>query len=165
MFKKLVTRSDVKEAIVRTSDLEWKSWLGTLRIFFAKDMISTLFGCSPRDPRPYLVIGVSGVACNALADSGATVSVMSEGALQAMLACNLDLVLQKSDNTIAVGNSNKLCVLGTVLLPISYNSVVKILEVHVCRDINVPLILGVDFLRSFDLCKDIFVTVVISLKL
>ncbi|CAB3254099.1 unnamed protein product [Arctia plantaginis] len=59
----------------------------------------------------------------------------------------------------AVGNNNKLCLLGIVCLPIAYAGKVEMIDFYVCEDINAPIILGVDFLRKFDLCQDIFADV------
>lgn len=120
-----------------------------------KNTYSPLFKENTSDPRPFLSIGILGLECNALADSGACVSIMSESALTSLKREGLEFPLHMCNKDLAVGNGARLNVLGRVEVPISYKHNLHFITFYVCRDVNTPLILGVDFLNSFQLCSDI----------
>lgn len=114
-----------------------------------------LFKENAGDPRPFLSVGILGLECNALADSGAAVSLVSESAYLLLQSEGLRFPLQTCAKDLAVGNGARLTVLGKIEIPISYKHDLHYVTLFVCRDVNTPLILGVDFLAKFNLCSDI----------
>lgn len=170
MFKKLGDRSEVNDVIEvngdsrvsfrkgYTSDHEWKNHLKFVSLFLKKNssFINPLFKQCSGDVRPFVVVDILGIECNALADSGASVSVISKEALFTLSELGLCFDMTPCHNELFVGNDARLDVLGRVSLPISYYNKVIFIKFFVCKDINVPIILGADFLRAFNLCKDIF---------
>jgi hypothetical protein len=123
-----------------------------------KSLSFPLFKKLPEDPRPFLSVGILGLECNALADSGASVSIMSEAAHSLLQREGLNFPLQTCDKSLAVGNGTHLMVLGTIEIPIAFKRDLHYVTFFICRDANTPIILGVDFLRKFSLCSDILKT-------
>lgn len=119
---------------------------------------SPLFKKTVDDPRPFLSIGIIGLECNALADSGAAVSIMSEFAHSSLKREGLDFTLRRCDKGLTVGNGAHLNVLGSVEVPVDYKQDLHFITFYVCRDVNTPIILGIDFLTKFNLCSDILKT-------
>lgn len=150
-----------------TSDQDWKSHLKFLNNFLNSQnslVVNPLFDHCSDNVRPFITVDILGIRCNALADSGASVSVISSDAVTTLTEMGLNIGLAHCHRNLLVGNNARLHVLGKVVLPISFFNKVHFISFFVCKDINMPIILGSDFLRSFDLCRDIFSTAQVGTK-
>lgn len=168
MFKKLVKRSEAYNSLSQatatkhstthstyTSDREWQQHLAFLKDFLSQNHASTLFETTLPDNRAFIKVNILGTECLALADSGASASILSGRALGTLRELGLEGSLEPSAKTLKAGNDAKLDIVGSITLPISFNGNLKLIKLEVCSDINCPLVLGVDFLRTFNLCQDI----------
>lgn len=164
MFKKLNKRSvacslshkpESSKLTKHTTDQEWQEYLNYLKNFFSSQKIAPLFESNLPDNRAFIKVNILGTECLALADSGASTSILSSDALGTLRELGLQTHLQPSSKTLKVGNNANLNILGSITIPITYKSELRLITLNVCTDINSPLILGVDFLRAFNLCQDI----------
>lgn len=133
---------------------DWQGWLKFLKNFLAvyKRNISSVYHTKPaNDNRPYLNIKINGLDVCGLLDSGAAVTVIGNNAHTDLLKHNLPLYTDSGLNVVAAGGQTLKCI-GYMNLPIQFQDNLKVLKSFVVPGIETPLILGVDFWRSFDLC-------------
>lgn len=136
----------------KTSINEWRKWLAFLSNYFSSGKINSILSNKPLcDTRPYLNIKINDVDACGLLDSGSAVTIIGNNAH--LLLTNLGFeVFPKDIRTLTSAAGHKLKSIGTMILPISFEESFHIINVHVIPEIEQPLILGIDFLRKFNLC-------------
>lgn len=113
---------------------------------FAHISSSTIFNLT-NDKRPYLYIKVKDIKLRGLMDSGAQSSIMNEHTYEQL---RLDgLKLEKCDVGISTVDGTKHDSLGYVNLPMTVRSVKRIIPTLVIREMETPLILGIDFWNAY----------------
>lgn len=117
-------------------------------------MIETIKRASTdTDSRVFADVAIQGVKMKGLLDTGASVSVLGRGCreLMADLGCSMKRIF----SNVATASGQKFRILGKVNLKISYNDIVKEIELYLCPDLEQKLYLGIDFWRLFSLAPDI----------
>lgn len=110
-----------------------------------------------RDNRPHANVLVLDHPFTGLLDSGASVSCLGGNVFSVFV--NLGFVLDKTDSFVITADGRRQSVLGTMLLPIIYNGVMKVLLFHVIPSLSPSIIFGVNFWRQFRIAQELFPTV------
>lgn len=100
----------------------------------------------------FVVLNVLGNKIKALVDCGATRSFISSIGLE--LARKYNLKTEIKDGTVQVANGEVMLVTHTIFLPVELKQKTGILPIRVLGSSPIPLILGLDFLKSFDVSID-----------
>ena len=138
-----------------TSNLEWQSWLKSVKKFYLENKRDTLetspvFVAKPHDNRPYIEIKLYDQPLVALLDSGANQSIIGSKGLYILNKFNVKIESSKS-KFVTTADGQKQKISGSVLLPICLQDKCKLIEALIVPSICHPLILGSDFLTSFGL--------------
>lgn len=96
---------------------------------------------------PHIKVEILGTEIKGLLDSGASISVISS----LDLIRRWDLKLQEISLKVQTANGEKLRCLGFVYLPVTFNSMTKVIPTVVIPEISKDLICGYDFWQAFDI--------------
>lgn len=104
--------------------------------------------------RPYLHIKVNKLTLNGLLDSGSSITILGKDSHKILLKLGLSL---RKDQLIlgTVANGQPIKSIGTISLPVIYNNQFSIITAHVIPDVHEPLILGIDFWKTFNIAPSI----------
>ena len=119
------------------------------------EVLSTRDSCSEPDitSRPYLDIEVGGAKFHSLVDTGSTKTFL--GSLNVPFISSGECKVDRSRSSIVLmANGNIESMLGTALLPVTFNGVTHLMTVRILLGLNDSCILGTDFVTQFGLVID-----------
>lgn len=102
------------------------------------------------DNRPYLDILISGFKILALIDSGSTASILGSSGLYLLQKIKVPIQYENYLN-VTTADGTPQDVLGYISVPITLNNVTKIMKILIIPSLNHSFILGVDFLKNFQI--------------
>lgn len=98
------------------------------------------------DPRHFLLARINGVKVRALIDTGSTCSYMGRQFQNKLEAANVSAISRKS--SVELANGSKVSIRSQYQVSIEANGRSTPLTVSLLPNLNVPVILGLDFLKS-----------------
>lgn len=130
---------------------DWQKWLSTVKHFYRfLPTMNPICVTKPNDNRPYFNVQISGVKILALVDSGSSASVLGSSGYYLLQKLKIPIQYENYFNvTTADGTSQN--VLGYISVPVCLNDVSKIMKILVIPSMTHTLILGVDFLKEFQI--------------
>jgi hypothetical protein len=150
--KKLVPQNCGATSRCNFNASEWKDWLNVIKNFFCTYKVTTILTTKPKgDCRPFIRVNIKNKNAIGLLDSGAAVSIIGNNAHKELV--DLDLPLHKDDSvSVVAAGGQTLKSIGYMLIPIDFNNNSHIITAYVVPEVSIPMILGVDFWRKFELC-------------
>jgi hypothetical protein len=130
---------------------QWTSWLTTVKDFYKQPIRANATFCHQRhDNRPFLYVSLGSDSILALLDSGASQSILGKEGLY--LLDKLGLKVDKNNNVLLqTADGANQSVIGSVLVSISLDGIVRELKLLVSESITTSLTLGADFCYLFEL--------------
>lgn len=128
-----------------------------LRHFFSNNCssVSAIFNNKPKeDPRPYVKININNddnLNLYGLLDSGSAITILGNNSHSFILQSGLTLCVDEKITVTAAGGQ-KLLSLGYILLPVFFENQFAVIKAYVVPNIEITLILGIDFWNIFNLC-------------
>lgn len=114
--------------------------------------VSPTFTYKSSDNRPYVTLKIFDRNLACLLDTGANRSVIGRFGLKFLKLFSLQLL--PSDIVLSTADGSEQSVAGSVLLPISVGGVVKLLDILVVPSLQHDVLLGMDFVKEFELSVD-----------
>lgn len=115
--------------------------------------INDLLNFKENDNRPYISVTIGSVKVDSLLDTGSNVTILGQPSLFLLKKLNLSINYDISVH-VTTADSQIQTVLGYVWLPITLLGVTKDMQILIIPSITQPLILGMDFINSFNLSLD-----------
>ena len=135
---------------------EWSDWLTKIKVFTRSSdkpqNINIILGSS-NDMRPIVQIQLGHLELPALVDTGATRSIIGASAWN-QLAHIFSPYLRFSSLAVSTADGNNQLILGEISMPFSGFKKSGLHDFVVVPSITTPVILGVDFCRSYGLKFD-----------
>ncbi|CAG5036780.1 unnamed protein product [Parnassius apollo] len=113
------------------------------------------------DPRPYACVQINDFKLFGLLDSGSAVSILGDKAYRKLEERGLQL---HRDNliTVTAAGGQSMTSIGYMFLPINFENEYHIIKSFVVPDINIDLVLGIDFWREFNIFPRHFSSITFS---
>lgn len=102
-----------------------------------------------QDDRPFVQISILGNTLVGLLDSGSHLSILGIGALKLIKKCGLEIF--PSEVSLTTANGERLKVIGSVNLPITFNNRTKLIEVLIVPALRRRILLGMNFWKGFEI--------------
>lgn len=106
------------------------------------------------DNRPFVSVYIINNTFSALLDSGATVSCLGGDSFKQFL--DLGIELTKVDFNVTTADGSSQSVLGTLTLPVTYNTITREVVFYVIPSLSPNFILGVNFWKQFRIAPELF---------
>lgn len=120
-----------------------------------KSIATVLFAPKEDDIRPYLKIKVCNFEIFALADSGASLSILGNGSHLDFIKFGFEMQ-QTESSSCNVANGVIVQSIGYIFVPVTFNNVTQVIKFFVIPNIVTDVILGVDFWHAFRLAPELF---------
>lgn len=107
-----------------------------------------------KDLRPFASIDILGRKMLALLDSGASVSVLGNGANELLQETNSKARAFSASVKTACGSPQSIT--GRIKIKVKFQNKCKEIDFFVCPSLSQPIYLGIDFFSAFEIGKDLF---------
>ena len=116
--------------------------------------VSSLFKDEKDCRRPFLDVSLGDIAVCGLLDTGSSVTILGADSHKYLIEIGYTLH-QNQSLTLSTANSSTVRTIGYMSLPFKFNNRCQVIRAVVAPDIGTSLILGMDFVREFDLAPEI----------
>lgn len=133
---------------------EWKDWLDSTQLFHETYHLNAAHISHGRDDRPFLHFRIHHISFRGLLDSGAAMNILGGSLYKSFVRIGYSLTPCKfSIHTVDNSPHNSL---GTITLPLKFDSSVQSVSFVVVPTLNDCIILGVPFLKQSGLAPGLF---------
>lgn len=117
-------------------------------------ILSYIFAHCQGDQRPHLEVDIMGEKIKGLLDTGASRSFIGESTWNILK--NIGLKMSTSPiSACTVANNQRCDITGSVTVPLTLENKVHIFELLIVPNLNVPLILGIDFWKAMKIIPNL----------
>lgn len=133
--------------------LDWENWLSFIKTFSQTYKVAAILHSKPiNDPRPYVKVDIDdcqSLSMYGLLDSGSMVSILGKNSHKALEHYGLELNNTDPNIEVIAAGGQKMKSLGVMHLPITFNNIKATVTAYIIPEIDIPLLLGIDFWSSF----------------
>lgn len=135
--------------------MSWPVWLDYVKAEYKRAKLDYMLTRVPGDPRPHIAVDIFGVRFVCLLDSGASQTIVGNQGWRQLQQLGVTKVTGSDFGSVTVANGASCRSIGNVSLPIRLENKIKVINCLVVPDIDMGIILGIDFWKEMELVPSI----------